>query len=251
PLIDGKARYPWHNCPCCVGNIPRTLLMIPTWTYVKSAGGIHVNLFIGGKINIEKIAGTDVEMVQRTNYPWNGKISITVNPRQSKKFTVFVRIPDRQTSELYHATPAVNGYLSFSVNGKPYQPEMEKGYAAVTREWKAGDTIELELPLKPQRIIADSRIEADRNQVALRYGPLIYNVERADQSDIAQQLSPSPITAEWRGDLLDGVMVLKGKWANGKPMTAIPNYARMNRAGQVAADEIDNGPESRVWMMAE
>ncbi|MDR1011632.1 MAG: glycoside hydrolase family 127 protein, partial [Opitutaceae bacterium] len=39
PLIDGKARYPWHNCPCCVGNIPRTLLMIPTWTYVKSAGG--------------------------------------------------------------------------------------------------------------------------------------------------------------------------------------------------------------------
>jgi DUF1680 family protein len=282
PLIDGR-RTPWHVCPCCVGNIPRTLLMIPTWTYVKSDDGIYVNLFIGSRINVERVAGTDVEMVQDTDYPWSGKIAITVNPKQSRQFSVFVRIPDRNTSELYTETPAVSGYTSFAVNGKPFTPKMDKGYAVVTREWKAGDRIELELPLRPQRITADQHVNADEGRVALRYGPLIYSVERADQSDLSQPLSAAPLKAEWRGNLLDGVMVLEGKWANGKPMTAIPNFARLNRLGQVATDAADepkvnyapgatvsdtassagnsepqsrrrnrrnaNGPESIVWML--
>jgi hypothetical protein len=44
-LSSGQSRYSWHVCPCCVGNIPRTLLMIPTWTYVKGKDGIYVNMF--------------------------------------------------------------------------------------------------------------------------------------------------------------------------------------------------------------
>jgi DUF1680 family protein len=236
PLIDGR-RTSWHVCPCCVGNIPRTLLMIPTWTYVKDNDGIYVNMFIGSRINVERVAGTDVEMVQKTDYPWSGNIAITVNPKVSKKFSVYVRIPDRETSELYVTTPKVSGVKSFAVNGKAVKPKIEKGYAVVTREWKAGDKIELELPLAPQRIKADHNIVANRGRVALRYGPLIYNVERADQADIQQALSSKPITTEWRDDLLGGVLVLKGEWANGKPMVAIPNYARMNRIGQVASDE--------------
>lgn len=238
PLVDYGARYPWHACPCCVGNIPRTLLMIPTWTYVKYNDGIYVNLFIGSKINVERVAGTDVQMVQKTDYPWSGNISITVNPKKSKEFTVYVRIPNRKTSALYAEVPEVSGYKSFAVNGKPVTPEIDKGYAVVTRKWKKGDHIEMELPMEPQRVTADARIKADDGRVALRYGPLIYNVERADQSDLSQALGSAPITAEWRGDLLDGVMVLKGSWANGKPMVAIPNYARMNRVGEVAKDAV-------------
>src|SRR5438552_1338512 len=40
-------RYAWHDCPCCVGNIPRTLLMVPTWMYATSPDSLYVNLFIG------------------------------------------------------------------------------------------------------------------------------------------------------------------------------------------------------------
>jgi len=236
PLVDYRARYPWHVCPCCVGNIPRTLLMIPTWTYLKSADGIYVNMFIGSRINVEKVAGTDVEMVQQTDYPWHGKVTITVNPRQTKEFSVFVRIPNRTTSELYTPTPEVSGVKTFAVNGETMTPKIKRGYAVVTREWKAGDKIELELPLTPQRITADERIVADRDRVALRYGPMIYNVERADQADINQPIGATSLKPEWKGDLLDGVMVLTGNWANGKPLLAIPNYARMNRVGQVATD---------------
>jgi DUF1680 family protein len=235
PLLDYRGRYPWHVCPCCVGNIPRTLLMIPTWTYMKGADGLYVNLFIGSRIKVEKVAGTDVVMEQKTDYPWSGKVTITVNPAKPGKFSIYVRIPNRQTSELYPASPPVKGLKSLAVNGKALTPRIERGYAVVKQEWKPGDRVDLELPLAPQRVKADERIAADRGRVALRYGPMIYNVERADQSDLDQALGDAPLAAEWRGDLLGGVVALKGEWANGKPLLAIPSYARMNRVGQVAA----------------
>ena len=235
PLVEDKLRYPWHACPCCVGNIPRTLLMIPTWTYTKSDDGIYVNLFIGSTINVERVAGTDVEMVQQTDYPWSGKVSITVNPKQSKKFTMFVRVPDRTTSELYTPTPKVSGLKSLAVNGKIFSPKIENGYAAITREWKVGDKIEIELPMEIQVIKADENIKADRGRVALHYGPLIYNVETADQPNLHLTPDVKSLSTEWRGDLLGGVMTIKGKWSDGSPLLAIPNYARENR-GQVTSE---------------
>jgi len=240
PLIGGQ-RTPWHACPCCVGNIPRTLLMIPTWTYVKGADGIYVNLFIGSTINVEKVAGTDIQMVQKTDYPWSGDVSITVNPKQSKRFTVYVRVPNRTTSALYTPTPQVSGIKSLAVNGKAMKPKIENGYAVITRDWKAGDKIDLVLPMEVQRVKADEKIAADRGLVALRYGPLVYNVERADQPDINLALGSAPLTTEWRPDLLEGVKVIKGAWADGSPMIAIPHYARNNRLGAVANSEVAAG----------
>jgi hypothetical protein len=73
--------------------------------------------------------------------------------------------------------------------------------------------------------------------VALRYGPLIYNVERADQNELNLALGDTPLKAEWQNNLLGGVVVLKGTWADGKPLLAIPNFARMNRIGQVPPGE--------------
>jgi hypothetical protein len=229
PLDARVARYQWHVCPCCVGNIPRTLLMLPTWVYAKSADGVWVNMFVGSSITVESVAGTDVEMVQRTDYPWSGKVSITVNPKTSQKFTVRIRVPGRGVSVLYRPAPNVGGIGAIAVNGSPVRASIERGYAVLTRAWKAGDRIEFELPLKPQRIHASDRIEATRGKVALRYGPLIYNLEREDQ-DITKSLAPgSPLATEWRKDLLGGVLVIKGKFSDGTPMLAIPNFARMNR----------------------
>ena len=239
PLVEDKPRYPWHVCPCCVGNIPRTLLMVPTWTYATSDDGIFVNLFIGSTVNVERVAGTDVEMVQATDYPWSGKISITVNPKHPKRFTVFVRVPDRTTSELYTPSPRVSDLKSLMVNGKKMLPKIENGYAVITREWKAGDQIELELPMEIQVVKADEHIAADRGHIALRYGPLIYNVESADQPKLNLAPDLKSLTNEWRGDLLGGVMTIKGKWSDGSPLLAIPNYARQNRGGKSAVWLVD------------
>lgn len=118
------------------------------------------------------------------------------------------------------------------MNGEKLTPVIQDGYAIITRQWKPGDKIQLELPLRVQRVRADERIVADRGRVALRYGPLVYNIESVDQ-DVEGSLAPdSPLRAEWQGDLLSGVMVIRGQFADGKPLLAIPNYARNNRGGR-------------------
>ena len=248
PLSTVTERTAWHTCPCCVGNIPRTLLMIPTWTYVTSDKGLYVNMFIGSTINVEKVCGTNIEMVQKTNYPWDGNVAITVNPKEEKEFTLFVRVPDRKTSELYESTPAVKGLLSLSVNGQRIEPVVSKGYAEISRRWKAGDQVEFVLPMEIQKITSDPKIEANKGKIALRYGTLIYNFEEVDNgSEINEgSLGTGPLKAEWTPDFFNGMMLIKGAWSDGKPMLAIPNFARMNR--NEPRDPQIRTPRSNVWV---
>ena len=261
PLDENKVRYAWHVCPCCVGNIPRTLLMMPTWVYTKSPDGVYVNLFVGSTITVENVGGTDVEMVQATEYPWKGSVAITVNPKTAKNFSLRIRVPDRGVSKLYTPKPEANGVTSIHLNGAAVTPTIENGYAVITRNWKTGDKVEVVLPMTVQRVYPDDRIisrsrggevsHPDQGKVALKYGPLIYNVEKADQ-DITKPISKTaPLTAEWRPDLLGGVMAIKGKFADGSDLLAIPNYARTNRDGAATAFPQDGGRpplSSIVWI---
>ncbi|MCF7975785.1 MAG: glycoside hydrolase family 127 protein [Phycisphaerae bacterium] len=256
PLTERGPRYPWHGCPCCVGNIPRVLLLLPTWAYVKDADSVYVNLFLGSTVTIPGVAGTDVTLVQDTEYPWKGDVRITVNPKRSRRFNMKIRVPNREVSDLYTNEPKANGITSIAVNGDLIQPAIENGYAVINRRWQQGDTLEICLPMKIQRIKASDKIEATRGQVALRYGPLIYTAEAVDQ-DITKVLSPdAPLTTEWRPDLLEGVMVITGKWSDGSDFLAIPYYARSNRFAQAPAEGQESeggrrrsrGLSSTVWI---
>jgi hypothetical protein len=229
PLDANAQRTEWHACPCCVGNLSRTMLMLPTWMYSKGTDGIYVNLFVGSTVAIENIAGTDVELVQTTDYPWAGKVSIVVNPAAAKTFAMKIRVPNRDVSALYTSTPSANGIESILVNGAAVTPSVANGYATISRSWKKGDRIEFALPMPVQRVYASEHLAADKDRVALRYGPLVYNIEQVDQ-DITKALPQSSrLSTEWREDLLKGVTVVTGTFADGTPMTAIPNFARYNR----------------------
>jgi hypothetical protein len=224
----------------------RTLLMLPTWMYSKDAAGIYVNLFAGNTMTIDNVAGTNVELVQATEYPWKGSVAITVNPAASRSFTMRIRVPNRDVSALYSTKPAANGITSLAVNGAKVTPQITNGYAVITRTWKKGDRIEIELPMVAQRVYASDKIvtmvrsqgdpsapamavHPTKDKVALRYGPLVYNIEEADQ-DITNALPPNAaLTPEWRGDLLGGVMTIRSTFASGSSMLAIPNFARLNR----------------------
>jgi hypothetical protein len=100
----------------------------------------------------------------------------------------------------------------------------------------SGDRIAFTLPLPVQRVYGSDGIVSGndrpspvRDRVALRVGPLVYNIEKVDQ-DITSVLEPSsPLSREWRGDLLGAVSVITGAFAGGARMMAIPNYARYRR----------------------
>ena len=238
-LATAQPRYAWHSCPCCVGNIPRTLLMMPTWTYVRGDDGLYVNLFVGSTMSAGKVAGTEVEMVQKTDYPWSPKVGIIVNPAESREFTIYVRVPDRQTSELYTASPVVGGLKAISVNGVGIHPGIKQGYAVIRRSWKKGDRIDFELPMAIQKIVADRKVGADSGRVALRYGPLLYNVESADNGSVDGRIGSGPLRLEWKGGMLGGVLTINGRWADGSPLVAVPNYARMNRVSPTPTPKSD------------
>jgi DUF1680 family protein len=107
----------------------------------------------------------------------------------------------------------------------------------IDRTWNKGDTIAFDLPRTVQKIVADPRVKACADRVALRCGPLVYTFESKEQ-DINKAIDvTAPITANWDGALLGGTTVLEGKMADGKPFKAIPYYLRHNRGGN-----------SRVWM---
>lgn len=264
PLTSYGGRYPWHICPCCIGNIPRVLLMLPTWTYVKDSDNLYVNMFLGSRITVSDVGGTDIEMVQETDYPWDGKVSITVNPELTVPFGIRIRVPNREVSELYTVEPKADGILWMKVNGQTVDPVIEDGYAILKRTWTKGDTIEFELPMEIQQVRASDKVVATRGQVALRYGPLIYTFESADQS-LDKEFDPeATLEAEWMPRMLDGIVAIRGKWSDGSDLLAIPYYARSNRIDGVNSDRAGfggpgavgggdsqrsgEGPTSKVWV---
>jgi DUF1680 family protein len=187
---------------------------------------------------VAPVAGTGVELVQKTDYPWKGAVWLTVNPAVPAKFTIRLRIPNHDTSGLYHSTPEIGGYTHLAVNGKPISPKIEKGYVAIRREWNAGDQINLELPMGVQRVIADDRVKADRGQVALRFGPNIYVMEGSDADMEGVLASDAPLTPKWEPHLLGGVITIQGHFTDGERFEAVPYYARQNRSL----------PHFRVWL---
>ena len=232
-LDTDEARYPWHICPCCVGNIARTLLQLPTWTYSADADRVFVNLFIGGTVTVNRPGSGELRLTQSTVYPWSGHVTLTVDQISSAPaFALHVRIPDRRVSALYTPTPNSSELGEITVNGQPVTAERIHGYAVIQRSWNPGDRVEFDVPLAIQRIHCDERVTANRGRVALRYGPLIYNVERVDQNLDAILAPDAPLSTQWRPDLLGGVLTLGGHYTDGSALLAIPNYARNNRGGR-------------------
>jgi DUF1680 family protein len=252
PLTSRGPRYSWHGCPCCVGNIPRTLLMLPTWTYVLGDDGLYVNLFIGSEVTFNDAQGKRLTLTQTTDYPFDKHVKLKIGVEEPRKFVLRVRAPQREVSALYDATPDADGLEMLAVNGEPVEPRQQRGYWLVERTWNDGDEVTWSLPLAVQRVRADERIVENRDRVALRYGPLVYSLERADQDLDGALPAAAELATEWEPELLGGVLVIRGKFADGSPLTAIPNYARENRSERPAAEEGGRrrrgGPNSIVWV---
>lgn len=237
---------------CCMGNISRTLLRLPTWIYARSRDGIVVNQFIASTVQLDDIAGTRVLIKQQTDYPWSGKTALTVTPDKKAMFSVRIRMPGRRPGDLYVNTPPNCGGFSIRLNGQAIAAVCERGYVIIEREWSKGDRIESDFPMQPMRVRCDPRVAANDGRVALQYGPLVYAIESVDlpggvSADEVALSSNTPLGTEWHADLLGGVMIIRGTFDNGKTLRAIPYYARMNRLSADAGMAV-RPVRSLVWI---
>lgn len=251
-------RSEWFGCACCPSNVCRFLPSIPGYIYAHDKSTIYLNLYIQNQADID-FNGSKTQIIQTTDYPWNGKINITVNPSTIKEFAVALRIPgwargEVVPSDLYQFLPDVNAPFTISVNGIPANYILKNGYAVIESTWKSGDKIELNLPMPVREIAANPLVAADRDKVALQRGPLVYCLEWPDNKDghvLNLVFDPKSETiATFKPELLNGVEVITGQATSFKQaengiqatgtedFTAIPYYAWANRGAG----------EMQVWM---
>jgi DUF1680 family protein len=243
-------RSAWISCACCISNMTRFLPSLPGYVYAKNNNDLYINLFMSNSSNIKLTEG-NVNIVQQTDYPWKGRVDITVNPDKAGEFTLRVRIPgwakqQPVPGDLYTFMDKKSFPLTLMINGQAKSFETEKGYAVLKRTWKKGDKVSLLLPMETEKVLANPQVKDDRGRFAFERGPIVYCLEGPDNKDSLVQnilINKNAIAdANYHADLLNGVNVIstEGKSAKRQLKTdsilqtdqmvrAIPYYAWANR----------------------
>ena len=176
-----KHRQHYITCFCCPPNTLRTLCQAQEYAYAVSGQTLYVNLYGQNALKTKNL-----EVEQTTDYPWDGKVILTVK-----------KAKNLQTIQLHK--PNWCDKYTVKVNG-------ENADLRITRKWKKGDVIELNLDMRPRLVEANPLVEEAKNQVAVMRGPIVYCLEGQDIqgdcriSDIALpadiQLKEVPMTIE-------------------------------------------------------
>ena len=212
-------RQEWFGCACCPSNITRFLPSVPNYVYAQDENNLYVNLFVQNSANIQLSSGI-VNVSQTTNYPWEGKIDISVDPENEMKFDLRIRIPGWAKnmpvpSDLYTFINDVSEDIQIKVNNKVLRYKVEKGYAVIKRKWKKGDKVSMMLPMPVRKILANDRVKDDLGKLALQRGPVVFCIEDKDNQNgnVLNMLieKNSAFESPFRKDLLNGVQIIEGK----------------------------------------
>lgn len=224
-------RQGWFDCSCCPTNVIRFIPAMPGLLYSKSDETIYVNLYAGSTATVELSQNT-LTLQQQTNYPWSGKVTVTIDPANDTETELKFRIPGWVRNQpipgdLYRYTKDANIEPRITVNGEKLSGTMDDGYFSIRRSWKKGDQVELNFPMPVQMVEADEQVKADQGKVSLERGPLVYAVEEIDNPTTFDQITVSPrdtFAVKAETELLEGVHTIQNK-----KLKAIPYYAWSNR----------------------
>jgi DUF1680 family protein len=253
-------RFEWINVPCCPPNVVRMVASVGEYIYASdSANEVYVNLFIDSTAQVT-LNETTVTLRQDTRYPWDGQISLHVDPESATRFTVHLRIPGWtgetvMPGDLYQFIGDTPTPPTVRLNGEPVPLVVEYGYIRLDRTWNAGDLIELDLPMPVRQVVAHPNVEDDRDRVALQRGPLVYCAEWPDNGGRALNIvvpDDAELDTEFRPDLLEGIQVISG------PVQAVERRDNNNSTTRTVTHQLTAIPyyvwanrgmgEMAVWM---
>lgn len=245
--VGNYTRRPWFNPACCPSSMVRFLPEIASTIYAKSNNGLFINQFIGNEADFN-FQDKEINVKMETNYPWDGKVNIHLDPEEKSSFKLFLRIPAWARgefltgSDLYTFTENFAGDFSkaiIKVNGKPIpNPTIINGYAVIDRKWKKCDHVELEFPMQPHGAFGHPNIEAAKGKVVIMRGPIIYCLEEIDNPEYFKLVDEPKIkfdklVVQYDEKLLGGVVGIKTKAVlldgNDLEVNYIPYYSWANR----------------------
>lgn len=173
-------RVPWFGCACCPPNIARLVASVASLAYGLANDGLWVHQYMDCEADLA-LGGTRVHMVQKTDYPWDGQIDLTIEPERKCRFGLHLRIP------------AWNRNLRCTVNGQAAVDLRRNGYLSIDREWEAGDRVELTLEMETRFVRPHSRIAELAGKTAVMRGPLVYCAEETDNGKDLHNLLLDPL----------------------------------------------------------
>jgi uncharacterized protein len=244
-------RQAWFGCACCPSNVARFVPAIPGYIYAVTNKDLYVNLFISNDADI-LLGDRKIKISQKAGFPWDGKVEITVNPERNTRFNLKARIPDWALNEaipggLYKFSDHNKDLVKIRVNGEEIMFTPIDGYVVISKNWKKGDKVNVEIPMPVRTVVADSKIKDDAEKIAVQRGPVIYCAEWADNNtgNVLNLMikNDASFTAEYNSSLLGGAEVIRTmgfqtkRALDGKihllseePVTLIP-YALWNNRG--------------------
>lgn len=249
-LSGENKRSAWFSCSCCPTNICRFMPSIPGYVYAQKDNRVYVNLYMSNSTTLEVSPKENVTLTQSTNYPWDGLISIKVEPENKNgySFPLYVRIPGWAAGQAFptdlYSYKSASFPIEITINGKAFSVKPENGYAVIERVWRKGDNVMLNFPMTTKEAMANTKVKDNIGRIAIERGPIVYCAEFADNNGKTSNLivpENQVFAEEFKPNLLNGVMTLKGKAnaisiENGtsvstktQPLVLIPYYARSNR----------------------
>lgn len=259
---DGRHRFnhgtggrtPWFGCACCPPNILRTIFQVPGYMYACGDGALYLTLYGSSRTTVS-MGGVGIGIEQTSDYPFDGRVRIELTPEKRTSFRLCMRVPTWCSEEeflpggLYTFRDGGRQRATVLVNGKPVDYRLDRGFAVVERKWKAGDIVELELPMPARRVACDTRVKENVGTTAVTRGPLVFCAEEADNGTV-QQLRLTPGEARTgriaQGPLegipqigLPGLRIGSDDAQSPTGIVLIPYYAWNNRG--------DDGT-MRVWL---
>ncbi|WP_432512145.1 glycoside hydrolase family 127 protein [Kineococcus sp. SYSU DK001] len=171
---DGSVhRHEWFGVACCPPNLARLLTSLQHYAYAQGPDELAVHLYVGGRVRTSAGGGATVRV--ETTYPAGGDVRLTVEPDPgpagaATPWTLSLRVP------------AWSARTRLLVDGAPVDLDAvtDRGYARLTRTWRAGTVVELGLDVEPHRVWADTRVAAAAGRVALQRGPIVHCIEGVD-----------------------------------------------------------------------
>ena len=169
--FDGPRSYWGRDTYCCPNNYRRIVSELPQFIYYKTSPGLTVNLYTTSTASFELDDGTALIVRQETDYPYDGRVAIRLEPAQPVSFPLRLRIPRWCNAP------------SAAVNGQSHAEAIKPGeFLVLQRKWKAGDTVQLEFPM-PWRLVKGRKAQTGR--VAIMRGPLVFCLNRSRHESLA------------------------------------------------------------------
>lgn len=224
-------RKSWFDCSCCPTNVVRFIPAIPGLIYSKTDTDIYVNLYASNEATVD-LPGNSVQIIQETNYPWNGKVSINLKGNGNSDFRLKLRVPGWARnqvlpSNLYQYRNELSQPIILKIDGENKNVQINNGYFILEGSEIVGKTIEVEFPMEVRLAETSEKVDENIGKLALEYGPLVYALEEADNKNGFDTISVSgnaDFSVTMEKDVLEGVNTISTE-----SFKAIPYYAWSNR----------------------